>query len=112
MHRMWSGNCADCRPDPFRLQSTTYSDTLKEAKAIQYYLTLKRLLAHLDIDITKLPLFFNFVPREEFLRLGPESDILHVLLGLHEPASIKLYAKIIKRAQPWIFTFACPCGLT
>src|SRR2546423_657158 len=22
--RMWSGKCADCRPDPFRLQSTTY----------------------------------------------------------------------------------------
>jgi hypothetical protein len=23
MHRMWSGKCADCRPDPFRLQSVT-----------------------------------------------------------------------------------------
>ena len=29
MQRMWSGKCADCRPDPFRLQSVTYSsDTL------------------------------------------------------------------------------------
>jgi hypothetical protein len=84
------------------------SDDLKHAKALQYYLTLKHLLTLLGIDIQQVPLFFNFVPREELLTLGPDSDILKALHALHEPESIKIYARIVKRVQPWVFTFACP----
>lgn len=85
--------------------------TLPQAKAIQYYLTLDRILAPLSIGLNHVPFYFNFVPKEEIQKLGPNSEFLQALIELHEPRNIKLYGQIVQRRQPWIVGFSCPaCG--
>lgn len=88
-----------------------HAETLPQAKTIQYYLTLERLLAHLSISLNNIPFYFNFVPKEEIQKLGPDNKFLQALLELHEPKNTKLYSHIVQRQQPWIVGFSCPtCG--
>jgi hypothetical protein len=87
------------------------SKSLPEAKAIQFYLTGKIFLDKLGVDITKARLYFQFVPKEELMFLGPKSDVLSVLLSLHNAQSMKLLSKLLESKTPWIFSFSCPnCG--
>jgi hypothetical protein len=46
--------------------------SLLHAKIIQYYLVLQIFFRELDIDITDIPIFFNFVPKEEIIANGPD----------------------------------------
>lgn len=89
----------------------TRAETLPQAKAIQYYLALESILAPLSIDLNRVPFYFNFVPKEEIQKLGPDSEFLQAILELHEPRNIKLYGQIVQRRQPWIVGSSCPaCG--
>jgi hypothetical protein len=84
---------------------------LPEAKAIQFYLTGQVLLDQLGIDISKSRLYFQFVPKEELMFLGANSDVLQTILALHNPKSMKILSKLLESKTPWIFSFSCPnCG--
>jgi hypothetical protein len=90
------------------IQSAKY---LPEAKAIQFYLTGQILLAQLGIDISKSRLYFQFVPKEELISLGADSDMLQTFVALHNPKSMKILSKLLESKTPWIFSFSCPnCG--
>jgi hypothetical protein len=94
-------------------KAITSSETLPHAKAIQYYLTIKTALNPFGIDIAKIPFFFNYVPTEEIIELGPENEFLDALIGLHTPKSRLTMRAITGRTDPWVITTKCPrCGQT
>ena len=86
------------------------------AKAIQYYLTIRKFLEylnidHLNIDLAAIPLYFNFVPREEFMALGPDNEVFQTLIALHDKKFLKFFSKLIRQQYPWIISTSCPkCG--
>jgi hypothetical protein len=87
------------------------SSYLPEAKAVQFYLTGKIFLDKLGIDISRARLYFQFVPKEELMFLGPDSDVLKVIMSLHNPQSMKILGKLLESKTPWTFSFSCPnCG--
>ncbi len=88
-----------------------YAKRLPEAKAIQYYLVIKELLEGLGIDVVKVPLYFNFVPKEEVLLLGPDNEFLQSVAALHDPKFRKVLSRITRTSHPWIVSVSCPkCG--
>ncbi|TYQ30498.1 hypothetical protein PseudUWO310_08230 [Pseudanabaena sp. UWO310] len=92
-------------------QAIQSSKSLPEAKAIQFYLTGQILLAELGIEISKSRLYFQFVPKEELMFLGANSDVLQVISALHNPKSMKILSKLLESKTPWTFSFSCPnCG--
>lgn len=87
------------------------SKSLPEAKAIQFYLTGKIFLDKLGVDISKSRLYFQFVPKEELMLLGADSEVLQVIRSLHNPQSMAILSKLLGSKTPWIFSFSCPnCG--
>ena len=84
-----------------------YGASLKEVKAIQYYLTVRFFLNELGIDIKNLPIFFNFSPKEAIVANGASNSFLKILLGLHTHESRIKYRKIIGIDSPWIISKAC-----
>ncbi|GHO51140.1 hypothetical protein [Ktedonospora formicarum] len=87
------------------------AETLVQAKAIQYYLTLQTFAKALAIDMQNIPLYFNFIPKEEMIDGDSMSSFLKVLLELHTPEGRIAYRKITGLKNPWILTKSCPqCG--
>ena len=88
-----------------------YAKKLPEAKAIQYYLVIKELLSGLGVDAANVPLYFNFVPKEEVLMLGPDNEFLQSVAALHDPKFRKVLSRITRTSHPWIVSMSCPnCG--
>lgn len=87
------------------------STCIQHAKIIQYYLVLQIFFEELGINIKNVPIYFNFVPKEEILNNGPTSSLLKVLVGMHSPETRIKYRIITGNNKPWILTKACPrCG--
>jgi hypothetical protein len=85
--------------------------SLGHAKAIQYYLVLQIVFDRLGIDVRDVPLYFNFVPKEEIVSSGPTSSFLEAIVGLHTPENKNRYRQITGIKSPWMITKACPsCG--
>lgn len=89
-------------------QAILNGTSLPKIKAVQFYLTLKHILKKIDIDINNVPLFFNLAPKEELMILGDNSDILQIILNLHNEKFKKIYSKILQTRTPWILAFSCP----
>lgn len=89
-------------------EAMSYADTLPHAKAIQYYLTLKEVLSELGMDLSNIPWYFNFAPREEILLLGPNNEFLKAVITLHETNFRKVLSRITRADHPWIISLSCP----
>ena len=80
---------------------------LQEIEAILEYLNID----HPKIDLAEIPLYFNFVPKEEFMSLGPDNEIFKTLIALHDKKFLKFFSKLTKQQYPWIISTSCPkCG--
>lgn len=87
------------------------STSIQHAKIVQYYLVLKIFFGELGINIKNVPIFFNFVPKEEILVNGSTNSLLKALIGMHTPETRIKYRIITGNNKPWILTKACPrCG--
>jgi hypothetical protein len=82
--------------------------SLPEAKAFQYYLFARQVLTSLEINVDHIPLYFNFVPKTELLKSGPEGEFIKILLAMHERQSLALLGKLVQTRTPWILSFSCP----
>ena len=89
------------------------SSFLYEAKMLQSYLSIKKFLDFLDIDISKVPFFFSLTPNYDIRESGAKNPFLDLLLELHSPRQLKTFKRIIQKAYPAIIKTACPsCGET
>jgi hypothetical protein len=87
------------------------SHSLTQAKAIQYYLTMKKVLDRLGLDIKNIRWYFNFSPNEEIIELGAENKFIEVLSSLHQKQDLSMISHLTGSSKAWIFSFACPnCG--
>jgi hypothetical protein len=90
------------------MSSTT---SLQHAKAVQTVLVYQIILKDLGINIKDIPIYFNYVPKEEIVSNGPGNSLLEVLINLHTPEERVKYRKITGIDKAWILTKACPkCG--
>lgn len=84
---------------------------LCEAKITQSYLTIKKFLRELDINIEKLLFLFSLSPNNDVRTLGPESPFLQFLLEFHSTEQYLLLRKILNWNYPRIIQVSCPrCG--
>ncbi|MBS3067911.1 hypothetical protein J4450_04365 [Candidatus Micrarchaeota archaeon] len=89
------------------------SSFLYEAKMLQSYLSIKKFLEFLSIDISKVPFFFSLTPNYDIRENGAKNSFLDLLLELHSQKQLKVFKKIIQKAYPPIIKTACPaCGET
>ncbi len=84
---------------------------LCETKIIQSYLTIKRFLGEMDIDIKKLPFLFSFSPNNDVRTLGSDCPLLDLLLELHSSEQYYRLRKLLNWNYPRFFQVSCPnCG--
>lgn len=100
----------DVKNAKFAVENSSF---LYEAKMLQSYLSIKKFLNLLDIDISKIPFFFSLTPNYDIRQNGLKNNFLDLLLELHSPKQLKIFKKIIQKAYPPIIKTSCPaCGET
>ena len=94
-------------------QITMRSDqNLIRCKAIQFYLVFSILCDLLGLKIENIPLYFNFLPREEMISNGPQNSYLKVLNTLHSQEFKLIFRGLTKIKHPWFLAKSCPsCGM-
>jgi len=84
---------------------------LCETKIIQSYLTIKRFLGEMGIDIKKLPFLFSFSPNNDVRTLGPACPLLDLLLEFHTSDQYYRLRKILNWDYRRLIQVSCPsCG--
>lgn len=87
------------------------SPNLATAKAISFYQTMEIICEFLELDIAKIPIFFNFVPQEEVLSGGINQNYLKILNNLTNSEFISFFKKETSKDHPWFLATSCPnCG--
>ncbi|MDP3992870.1 MAG: methyltransferase domain-containing protein [bacterium] len=87
-------------------------EKLTYVKALQFYQVFKVICEKLKIDISQLPLYFNFVPRQEIIENGPDNSYLEALISLHSQEGKEEYRKRTGINKPWFIGVSCPnCGM-
>jgi hypothetical protein len=82
--------------------------SLMFAKARQMFLTFSIACEQLGLDIENIPIYFNFVPRQEIIDNGPNNSYIKVLLALHDPKFKKEFSKRTGIRHPWFISTPCP----
>ncbi len=93
-------------------KSTTGGSSLIHAKAKQMYLVYSIACEKLGIDLHNIPLYFNFVPRQEIIDNGPDNSYLKLLVALHCKEFVKEFKNRTGINHPWFIAHSCPnCGV-
>jgi hypothetical protein len=84
---------------------------LLRCKSIQFYLVFEILCKEIDIEIQNIPLYFNYLPKEEIVNNGSDNSYLDVLLTVHSNEFRNTFRQITGISKPWFVCKSCPnCG--
>jgi len=85
---------------------------LIRCKAIQFYLIFGILCDLLGLKIENIPIYFNFLPREEIIQSGPDNSYLKVLNAVHTQEFKLIFRDLTRIKHPWFLAKSCPnCGM-
>ncbi len=94
-------------------RAMTNGGPLTYVKALQLYQAFSIICVQLGIDIRNIPLYFNFVPRQEIIENGKSNSYLKVLETLHSRSGRDAYKSRTGISKPWMIGVSCPqCGIS
>jgi hypothetical protein len=84
---------------------------LLRCKSIQFYLVFEKLCKEIGIEIANVPLYFNYLPKEEIVNNGIDNSYLDILLMVHSNDFRNTFRQITGISKPWFICKSCPnCG--